>query len=162
MRRQKDERVITPIIAVVLLIMMTVAAAGAAYVWVVALQKKMQQSSTQQSSIFTTGLVKFVSANCNSTSSNITIIIRNVGKSQIPSGNVTLEIKDASTNKHLNTFYKYSNAVSPSQIVTYSFNTTDTSESLEGISTPLDPDKEYSLTITMPDGSYDVTTCTAS
>ncbi len=155
-------RGLSPIIAVVLLIMMTVAAAGAAYVWVVALQKKMQQSSSQQTSVFSTGLIRFVSADCNSTSGMITTVIRDVGKTQIPSGNVTLEIKDASTNTHLNTFYVYSSAVNPQQIVTYKFNTTNASQSLETKTTTLIKDKEYALTITMPDGSYDVTTCTAS
>ena len=155
-------RGLSPIIAVVLLIMMTVAAAGAAYVWIIALQKKMSGSSNQQLQVLNTGVIQYVSASCTSPS-NISVIIRNVGKTAIPSGNVTLEVKDAATNAHLNTYYKdMATSLAPQGIVTFNFNTTNTSQSLEGTSTTLTKDTEYTLTITMADGSYDVTTCTAS
>ena len=155
-------RGLSPIIAVVLLIMMTVAAAGAAYVWIMALQKKMSGSANQQAGMLKTGLIQYVSASCNSSNNMITTIVRNVGKTTIPSGNVTLEVKDAATNTHLNTFYNYSNSLAPQAIVTYTFNASKSSQSLEGKTTTIVKDTQYTLTITMPDGSYDVTTCTAS
>ena len=155
-------RGLSPIIAVVLLILMTVAAAGAAYIWIMALQKKMSGSANQQMQVLNTGMIQYVSASCDSSNNMITTIIRNVGKTIISSGNVTLELKDSASNAHLNTFYNYSNSLTPGGIVTYNFNASKSTQSLESKTTTLVKDTEYTLTITMPDGSYDVTTCTAS
>ena len=154
-------RALSPIIGVILLIMMTIAVMGAAYLWVTSLQQSVQQTSSQQMGTMQRGSINLLSADCNSNTGIVSIVVRNIGTVTIPKGNVTLEVKDAN-GQHLNILYdSVANNFAPNTLLHLKYNLSDTSESLEQKATTLTAESTYQLKISFPDGTSQAISCVA-
>ncbi len=147
-----SSKAITPIIAVILLLMMTVVAAGAAYVWMANIQASIQekvQSNLETS--FSNKMVSFtlLTASCEATPNNVTIVITNTGGSDISSGDLVLTLL-SSSGSVLDTYIDNNfSGLSTSSTVSYEYT----------LNYDLQPDTYYSIVVAVPGGAKSSNSC---
>ncbi|RLG17198.1 hypothetical protein DRN62_01815 [Nanoarchaeota archaeon] len=80
-----NKKGITPVVAIVLLLMMTVSSAAAAYYWMTTIQSDLQNKVAQniQSTVGSAASLKIDAAECNGTSDNVKVYLRNPGDTDI-------------------------------------------------------------------------------
>ncbi len=147
-----SSKAITPIIAVILLLMMTVVAASAAYVWMANVQATIQQKvQSNLETSFSNNLISFtlLTASCESTPNNVTIVITNTGSSDISSGDLVLTLL-SSSGSVLDTYIDSNfSGLSTSSTASYEYT----------IDYDIQPDTYYSIVVALPGGAKSSNTC---
>lgn len=148
------KKAITPVIAIVLLIMIVVSAAGVSYFWLSDLQSSTQSSIQSSISGTLSGsltTINIISAQCTNAGA-FSVTMQNTRSSIINNGTVSMTINDDNGSTVDVVFSSLGGDLNANSIRALDFNSSETYTSGEN----------YALTLTMPSGNQQTTTCTVN
>ena len=147
---------ITPVIAIVLLLMLTVASAAGAYYWITSMQSGLQENAEGTIGSASMGGEYSITTlsggiDCDSTSDEITVFVRNQGTLSIPSGTWYAFVKNTNGTETGTWDNTTLGSVSSSSVKKIIF---DSSSSMAS-------GTKYSVVISSPKATTVTVTCTA-